>query len=368
MSLTRTTLLVAAAIAFCVVLWNIARKPRKKAPDFAVIEVAPAGAESSPALTAAAEAAGRSLSAGLAALLREEAADAPCEASLFAPLVPPWPPGLARGLARLGAGAAGGEALRRLQDPSVGPRTLAGVIAADPVLTGQVLKIANSPLFGLRTAVSSLAQAIGIMGLTHLRLLLFNELLEGAGARVALAAAVRQALWLHLGTTAVLASHLAPAFSGLDTGTLFTAGMLHDLGRLALYGADDAAFLDDPRAETARFGVNHAVAGCAACRQFDLPRDLQEGVRLHHAPFFVEMEDVGAEIADIRLALALGLADRLAHVLEAGEGDPPAAVMRPVLASYRFLLRPPVLDRCLHDPRLHADLVQSRAMLRLAAT
>ncbi|MEA4854972.1 HDOD domain-containing protein [Solidesulfovibrio sp.] len=370
MSLTLAMLVVAAGIGLLVVFRILSRTGRA-APDPAPggdWSAAPWPDESSArtAPDSGQSPDGRLLAGCLAALLGGEDASGDCGPELFALPARPWPAGLARGLSRLSAGAAGGEALRRLQDPSVSPRQLAESIAADPVLTGHVLKIANSPLFGLRSSVASLHQAIGTMGLSNLRMLLYSEILESAGARAGLAAPLRRELWPHLGATAVLARHIAPAFPDLDAGMLFTAGILHDIGRLALYGPGDTAFCDDPREESARFGVNHAVAGGAACLDFDLPRGLAEAVRLHHAAFYVEMEDLDAAVADIRLALALALADRLAHGLEAGEGGcDEAGAATPVLASYRFLLRGPILADCLRNPRLHTELAQARGLLRL---
>ncbi len=365
-------LVAAVVIGVGIVLWLALRRERASPPalrDVAAFETMASEVSSGAAYGEAESPEARRLAVALDVLLREEEAEAPGAPELFALPGVPWPPLLTAGLTRLSAGAAGGEALRRLQDPDVSALRLADAIAADPVLTGHVLKIANSPLFGLRASVSSLQQAIGTMGLTNLRMLLFSELLESAGARAGLAAPLRRELWPHLGATAVLARHIAPAFPGLDAGALFTAGILHDIGRLTLYGPGDTAFLDDPRAEAARFGVNHAVAGGVACRAFELPQSLCEGVRLHHAAFFVEMEDLDAAVDDIRLALALGLADRLAHFLEEGGGVLDDASPEPsVLASYRFLVRPAVLGNCLRDARLYADLARTNSLLRMGAS
>jgi HD-like signal output (HDOD) protein len=365
-------LVAAVALGVGIVLWLVLRRERESPPEWRAPADCGADAPETPAVAAyggAEQFEARRSAAALDALLREEEAEAPGAPELFALPGPPLPPLLVAGLKRLSAGAAGGEALRRLQNPDVSALQLADAIAADPVLTGHVLKIANSPLFGLRASVSSLQQAIGTMGLTNLRMLLFSELLESAGARAGLATPLRRELWPHLGATAVLARHIAPAFPGLDAGALFTAGILHDIGRLALYGPGDTAFLDDLRAETARFGVNHAVAGGVACRAFELPQSLCEGVRLHHVAFFVEMEDLDAAVDDIRLALALGLADRLAHSLGEGGGgildEAPRETVPPVLASYRFLVRPAVLGNCLRDARLYADLARTDSLLRM---
>ena len=92
-------------------------------------------------------------------------------------------------------------------------------------------------------------------------------------------------------------------------------------------------------------------------------------MRLHNVAFFVEMEDLDAAVDDIRLALALGLADRMAHSLGEGGGgildEAPRETVPPVLASYRFLVRPAVLGNCLRDARLYADLARTDSLLRM---
>ncbi|WP_300163645.1 HDOD domain-containing protein [Solidesulfovibrio sp.] len=284
-------------------------------------------------------------------------AEAAGDPELFAPPGEEGAARLARGLARLRVGAAGTEALRRLHDPATGPRQLADLIAADPVLTGRVLKIVNSPLFGLRAAVTHLSQAIGVMGLANLRMLLFGEFLESAGAGAGLPAALRRELWLHLGATAALARRIAPAFPGLDAGMLFTAGLMHDIGRLVLFGADCGV---------GSGGVHHAVAGEAACAAFDLPLPIRQGVLLHHAPVCLDLEDLDAGMAGIRVAVALAVADGLAHCLEAGEAGGEVA-LSPLRASYRPLVRESALRQCLAAPELLFEVARLRAMLRLAA-
>lgn len=141
---------------------------------------------------------------------------------------------------------------------------MADSIAAKPLLTGHVLKIANSPLFGLRVAIADVGQVIGVIGLCATLL-----------------------LWL-----------------------AYTAGLLHDIGMLVLpVGQGSAPDVRDPAAEASAYGVHHGAAGAAVCAAFALPATLTAAVRLHHAPAVVEMEDVPAEASDIHLALAVGLAD-----------------------------------------------------------
>jgi hypothetical protein len=306
------------------------------------------------------ERAGRDrLLACLDAMFAEEGLAAPAGVAVGEKALPPV---LSANVDRLACGGAGSAALARLQNAAAGPRLLAESIGLDPILTGNVLRIANSPLFGLRAQVTSLEQAIGILGLSHLRTLLYTELLEQAAARAGLVPGLRRSLWAHLGRTAVMARHIAPALSGLDPQALHTMGLLHDVGRLALYGPDDAAFLPSTPAEDRAFGADHAVAGAMACAGFHLPPGLCQGVRLHHAPLYVELEDLEADMQAIRYGLALCLADRLAWALE---GRSPAAgpAIRP---SYRFLVNEAVLARVVAGEGLYVEMRQAMSMLGMA--
>jgi hypothetical protein len=281
---------------------------------------------------------------------------------LFAATGQPLPPEVARAARRVGGDATAGTLIARLSDPRINLAVVAGMIAANPLLTGNVLKIANSPLFGLRAALADVGQAIGLIGLGNVRSLLFAELLENAASQGGLDKAGRTALWGHMAKTAVLARRIAPAIAGLDAGAAYTAGLLHDIGMLVSPAGNSPVDVWNPAGETAAYGVDHGAAGAAVCDGFALPTHLVQAVRLHHAPAFVEMEDLEAETPDIRLALAVGLADALTLVLD---GRNPATIP-PLRHSYRFLINEPVLADVLADPALLGEV--SRTMALLAAS
>jgi len=297
--------------------------------------------------------------------LYDEPGDVGDSGRLFAAKGAPLPPQVAAAAKRVGGDAAAGTLIARLSDPQINLSVVAGMIAANPLLTGNVLKIANSPFFGLRAAIADVGQAIGVIGLGNVRTLLFAELLENAATQSGLDKAARTALWGHMAKTAVLARRIAPAIAGLDAGVAYTAGLLHDIGLLALPARPvGQAPVDvwNPAGETADYGVHHGAAGAAVCAGFALPTNLVQAVGLHHAPAFAEMEDLAAETPDIRLALAVGMADALTQVLD---GRNPASIL-PLRHSYRFLVNEPVLAEVLADPALLGEV--SRTMALLAAT
>ena len=254
------------------------------------------------------------------------------------------PPRLASGLENLTAASAGTKALASLDQPRIGPKVLADIIGTDPVLAGNVLRLANSPLFGMRTSVSSLDKAIGLMGTGNLRTLLCIEVAESAAARAGIPAGLRQSLWGHLGKASMLARSIAPAFAHLDPGTLYTAGLLHDIGKLVLYGNGTTEFFSDIAEEERQFGVNHAVAGVLACKTFGLPQEICQAIRLHHAPFFIDAEDLGEDVATVSYALALSITELLMMDARDVQDDAQNCVRE----SFKFLCNESILRKILN--------------------
>ena len=285
-------------------------------------------------------------------------------------------PRLSRAIDKLRGGLAASAALARLEDPNLHLTALKRVIATDPVLTSTILRLANSPLYGVRPAVESLAQAIGIMGLTGIQTVLYAEMIEASVIRSGLHPALGRLLREHLAVAGTLARHIAPAFAGLDPSQLETLAILHDIGKLALYQDRQSAFFPDVAAEVQAFGVDHALAGALVCQGFDLPATMLAGIALHHAPLYVEMEALRADLREIEYAVALCLTDRLTHRLlsvPAAETGPrtASASARPGLTSqpairdsYRFLIKEPRLAACLADPDLTRAIRQTRGLVR----
>lgn len=280
---------------------------------------------------------------------------------MFAPSQPS-PPAVAAAAERLGGLAGGSALLARLGDPATPLGVVAALVSADPILAGHVLTIANSPLFGLRGQLADVEKAIAVIGLANLRALVFSELLEQGGHQAGLNLPARQALVAHMARTAVLARRIAPALPGLDPAMAYTAGLLHDVGKLALPAGAAQGRSRPPQEEVARWGDHHGAAGWAVCRRFELPVEIGQAVRLHHGPGWVELEDGGAGLAEARLAVAVALAEGLALALEEDE----TAAIVPLRHSYRFLIRDAALADALADPTLAAEMGRAMALVRLA--
>ncbi|WP_197084238.1 HDOD domain-containing protein [Desulfovibrio sp. TomC] len=302
------------------------------------------------------------LGLGLARLYDEPDAAAGREHRFFAASGRSLPPGIAAAVRQVSQDAASGSLLPRLSNPRTSLGAVVDLVAANPVLAGNVLKIANSPLYGLRAEIAAVEQAVAVVGLGNVRALVFAELLERAEVPGGPTRPARGAMWAHMAKTAVLARRIAPAFAGLDAGVAYTAGLLHDVGKLTLPAAGQSAAPWRPPAELAAYGVHHGLAGYAVCGGFDLPGNLSQAVCLHHAPSWVEIEDLEAGLADIRLALAVGMADTLALSLD---GCDPGRLL-PLCHSYRFLINEPILAEALADPALAVELSRATALVRVS--
>ncbi|HEX4594729.1 MAG TPA: HDOD domain-containing protein [Bryobacteraceae bacterium] len=192
------------------------------------------------------------------------------------------------------------------------------MIAADPVFATRLLQMANSPLFALQQQVKTIAHAIMVLGLERVRAITLTRSLGDFVAPVLKVEALR-ACWQNSLAGAILSEKLAPA-CGVDPDFAYVAGLLRDIGRLALlvkypqpYGnvlavSGENAY-DLMATERELFDIDHCEAGAWLMRTLPFPPELTEVVAHHHdapdgAPFrMVHL----VHVADL-LAEALGLA------------------------------------------------------------
>lgn len=198
---------------------------------------------------------------------------------------------------------------------------LARKVATDQALTAKTLRLANSSLYCLPVKVTTIQQAITFLGFQTTRNLITAAALTGCFPDRACAGFNDKAFWRHaIGVAAcarVLALHLH-----LNEDVAFTAGLLHDIGRLVLVtlqpqhyaeviarrSADDGTLLD---AERALLEVDHVQAGMALARHWQFSDKMCQALAWHHAP---ETPGAGS------LAMIVHVADAVAHALDlAGE-------------------------------------------------
>jgi len=210
------------------------------------------------------------------------------------------------------------ELLTSMEQDDIDLHYLAGRIALDQALTAKTLRLANSSFYGMPSKVTSIQQAMSVLGLHSVR-----TLVTACGVIGAVPAAAGPALnfdqfWRHAIATAVWARALARHLRQ-SPDTAFTAGLLHNLGTLVLatrfpdeYAAvplwrAEHAEASVAEAELAVFGVDHAQAGSALAAHWKFPTAIQDAICHQHR----------ANASG--LALAVGLAHLLAESSDASE-------------------------------------------------
>ncbi|HMM38796.1 MAG TPA: HDOD domain-containing protein [Desulfovibrio sp.] len=217
---------------------------------------------------------------------------------------------------------------------------IAETIAKDQGLTAKLLAMANSAFYGLQAQVTTVQRAATVLGLREIRNIVLAIGIRALGRKRPMPKEFDlDAYWRHQFRVACLSRDLARALNrqeggGLDPDQLFTAGLLHDLGKLivAMFRPEVAVemltlartrHIPESLAENDYWGVDHGVVGALVLGSWDLPAEIVEPVNWHHAP---ELAPVSA-----REATLLALADALAH--EAADPADPQALPAPGLAQ-----------------------------------
>lgn len=200
--------------------------------------------------------------------------------------------------------------------PATSPHDLNRVIALDPVLTGQVLKLVNSAYYGLRNKITSLPRAIIMLGMNTIKnLVVSSAVLNTLSGYDSDQALDMDRFWLHSLSAAVAARWLA-ATGGVPPEKqeeYFVGGLLHDLGKIPLgnlFPSDYRDALDSApesggdlcEKERERLGIDHMQAGGMIAEKWKLGTVLEDCLRFHH-----ESWRVGEQ--NIRIVRVVSLAD-----------------------------------------------------------
>ena len=166
---------------------------------------------------------------------------------------------------------------------------IADTLSRDAALSAEVLRLANSPLFGPRYGVNSILHALAVLGTRRVTGLVLTLSMSTFVKRAEAAGAMRRS-WRHNLACALASKEFAHSF-GRDANEAYNAGLFHDVGRLAFLSVDPAFYQrpigggDELRAlELSHFGIDHCDAGAWVTEQWALPEAFVEVARHHHAP------------------------------------------------------------------------------------
>ena len=184
-----------------------------------------------------------------------------------------------------------------VSDPKTTATELGKVICQDPALAARLLRMANSPAYGLSTQVNTVTRAVAIIGMQQIRDLVLATSTMSAFDGILNPLVSLEDFWSHSLYCGAAAHLLAEQCQMKHAETVFLGGLLHDIGQLVIFHkeperAKQALLLsieehDDLAlhiAEQEIFGFDHAEVGAALLRQWHFPELLIENVALHHAP------------------------------------------------------------------------------------
>jgi len=221
-------------------------------------------------------------------------------------------------------------------------RDIGRIIAQDTALSAVIIRVANSPAYGLLKPIVDVERAV-----THLG----SNLVRSVATRHCLDVALfqrpaffeQQGLWRHAMAVSALAEIIARDVPQCHAGEAATLGLLHDLGRMLLNHVlktsqsepstellTQRGFL---RWESEVAGCSHIEAGVMLAQAWELPEQLIKAIHHHHDPAFDEAENVPEDVR--REVFAVYLADLLAIHLKFPGGNPCKTLPH---ASWEYLL------------------------------
>jgi putative nucleotidyltransferase with HDIG domain len=209
------------------------------------------------------------------------------------------------------------ELLNSIDQEDVDISVLAKKVSHDQALTAKTLRLANSSLYGLQVKVTTIQQAITYLGFQTTRNLITAAAVTGCFAEGHCPGFDHKAFWRHSIATAACAKVLARQMR-FNQDYAFTAGLLHDIGRLVLVScfpqqyaaaiahrvAHDCFMLESERAV---LGIDHVDAGLALAEHWNFSDTMRLAIGGHHDP-----EAPGAGF----LAAIIHVADAIVHALD----------------------------------------------------
>ncbi len=204
---------------------------------------------------------------------------------------------------------------RCLQQPNASVADAARIIARDPAMTANIMKLVNSAFFGARQSISRVDRAVAYLGLdTVAALVLGHSLFRSGGASKAHDEAGLEALWRHSFKSATLARVIAiqEKLPQARVEEAFLAAMLHDVGRV-VFATRNAAKTGEPaiskKDALEEIERHHAEVGAYLLGLWGFPSHIVAAVAHHHTPG--QRADTGLD-----LTVLTHVADRLTQLQE----------------------------------------------------
>jgi len=189
------------------------------------------------------------------------------------------------------------EVSRLAANPLSGMSEIVRIIRNDPPLTAKILRVANSAFYGMPRRIESLNMALVVLGMRELNnLVTCITILKAFPPSPGGHEFDRNAFWEHSAGCGEISRVIATRLHLRLHGVEFTAGLLHDVGKIILEQNFHAEFLKALNVATAEnfssieaeqqvLGVDHAEIGAWLAERWSLPASIVEAIRFHHQPF-----------------------------------------------------------------------------------
>jgi len=221
------------------------------------------------------------------------------------------------------------RAIRISADSDTSSKQLQNLIRTDQALSAQLLRVANSAMFGRMREVATLTEAILTLCFSTARSVVIASSVKNLYNRGP-ANLKERILWEHALATAITGSAFSRSMRFSVTEEVFLAGLMHDIGKSAMVLKFPESYIallrriqeeggDGLNMELDTFGFDHSMVGEALLRSWNLSEGIEATVRWHHEPLqappehrrVVALVALGNQVA-IDLQIGLGSPDSLA--------------------------------------------------------
>ncbi len=207
------------------------------------------------------------------------------------------------------------QLLSLLDNPDVPLKRVVDLLQVDLELSGELVRVANSAWYGFVQRIDSVKHAVVVLGVENVKRLALTVALNQVAGKFRGYDNLRSC-WDHVMASAIIAEELAVDL-GLSKDRAYTAGLLHDIGRLALlvsYPVEYANLIEAAREqhfdplerERQLFDIDHCEAGRWLAEHWNLPADFAQAIAEHHQPAAVEKSLTPLVRCACRLADCLG--------------------------------------------------------------
>lgn len=204
-----------------------------------------------------------------------------------------------------------------MEDPMSSSSDIAKVISIDIGLSAKLLRLVNSALYGFPSSIDTISRAVTVIGFNQLSTLALGISVITAFRDISPQSIDMNGFWNHSLSVATLARSIGE-HKGLSGERLFTAGMLHDIGRLVMFQqmpfqmeqAINLSIISGKslyEAEIEINGFDHSKVGGALFKLWNIPKELTDIVRYHHTPLMAKNSPEETDILHLSDTIAVAL-------------------------------------------------------------